>query len=194
MFTGNRGCLVDDREQIVRHHASSLWIVCLTEFKDWRVGLARPRRWTPIFFLDDAVALAAGHRPCATCRREAYVSYRDAITASEAHPGQQPRLLASEINARLARERLVAGRGLLRVADRRTWQSDFRELPVGSVVVFDERARLVTTDNLLRFTSEGWTDPIDRPTSGHATVLTPPTSVAALRHGFEPTLHPTARV
>ena len=44
------------------------WITCLTEFRDWRVPLARPNRWTPIFFLDDAVALAAGHRPCATCR------------------------------------------------------------------------------------------------------------------------------
>jgi hypothetical protein len=70
LFTGNRGCIVDEREQVVRHHRSStLWITCLTEFRDWRVPLARPNRWTPIFFLDDAVALAAGHRPCATCRR-----------------------------------------------------------------------------------------------------------------------------
>jgi hypothetical protein len=71
LFTGNRGCIVDEREQVVRHHHSStLWITCLTEFRDWRVPLARPNRWTPIFFLDDAVALAAGHRPCATCRRD----------------------------------------------------------------------------------------------------------------------------
>ena len=68
LFTGNRGCIVDEHEQVVRHHRSStLWITCLTEFRDWRVPLARPNRWTPIFFLDDAVALAAGHRPCATC-------------------------------------------------------------------------------------------------------------------------------
>jgi hypothetical protein len=194
MFTGNRGCLVDDHERVVRHHASSLWIVCLTEFKDWRVDLARPRRWTPVFFLDDAVALAAGHRPCATCRRDDYVSYRDAITASEDHRGQQPRLLASEINARLARERLGPGRGLSRAADRRTWQSDYSELPAGSVVMVGEKARLVTDDRLLRFTFEGWTDPIDRPASGHATVLTPPTSIVALRHGFEPHLHATASV
>src|SRR5215475_12384203 len=80
LFTGNRGCIVDEHEQVVRHHRSStLWITCLTEFRDWRVPLARPNRWTPIFFLDDAVALAAGHRPCATCRREMYRSYRDAV-------------------------------------------------------------------------------------------------------------------
>ena len=75
LFTGNRGCIVDEHEQVVRHHRSStLWITCLTEFRDWRVPLARPNRWTPIFFLDDAVALAAGHRPCATCRRDMYRS------------------------------------------------------------------------------------------------------------------------
>src|SRR5262245_55075853 len=80
LFTGNRGCIVDKHEQVVRHHRSStLWITCLTEFRDWRVPLARPNRWTPIFFLDDAVALAAGHRPYATCRCEMYRSYRDAV-------------------------------------------------------------------------------------------------------------------
>jgi hypothetical protein len=80
LFTGNRGCIVDEREQVVRHHRSStLWITCLIEFRDWRVPLARPNRWTPIFFLDDAVALAAGHRPCATCRRDLYRTYRDAV-------------------------------------------------------------------------------------------------------------------
>jgi hypothetical protein len=64
LFTGNRGCIVDEREQVVRHHRSStLWITCLT----------------PIFFLDDAVALAAGQRLRATCRRDMYRSYRDAV-------------------------------------------------------------------------------------------------------------------
>ena len=70
LFTGNRGCLVDDDGNVVRHHHSPLWITCVTEFRGWRHPLAAPHRWTPIFFLDDAVALAAGHRPCAFCRRE----------------------------------------------------------------------------------------------------------------------------
>ena len=82
LFTGNRGCLVDDYGTVVRHHRSPLWITCVTEFRDWRHPLAAPHRWTPIFFLDDAVALAAGHRPCAFCRREAYRSYRDAVSVS----------------------------------------------------------------------------------------------------------------
>ena len=79
LFTGNRGALVDDDRRIVRHHTSStLWITCVLRFKDWRHPLDQPHVWTPLFFLDDAVALAAGHRPSATCRRADYVAYRDA--------------------------------------------------------------------------------------------------------------------
>ncbi len=70
LLTGNRGCLVDSDEQVVRHHAGRLWIACVLDLRGRRVGLARPGRWTPLFFLDDAVALAAGHRPCGFCRRD----------------------------------------------------------------------------------------------------------------------------
>src|SRR5436190_20736742 len=102
LLTGNRGCVVDDHERVVRHHGSSLWIICHTSFRGWRWPLARPRRWTPLFFLDDAVALAAGHRPCATCRRGAYAAYRDAVTRAIAAPSP---LLAWQLNRRLEAER-----------------------------------------------------------------------------------------
>jgi len=190
MFTGNRGCVVDDHEEVVRHHASDLWIICRTEFRGWRVALARPRRWTPLFFLDDAVALAAGHRPCSTCRRVDYVSYRDAVGSAV---GTDRPLKAWELNRMLAAERLSRGRGLDRAGDRKLWTSAIDDLPDGTVTVDDNGdARLVVDDRLLRFTFDGWTEPIDRPKSGNATVLTPPTSVAALANGFVPTLHHSA--
>ena len=80
LYTGNRGCLVDDTGQLLRHHNGSLWIICRTQFRDWKHPLAAPRTWTPLFFLDDAVALAAGHRPCGLCRRADYLAFRDAVT------------------------------------------------------------------------------------------------------------------
>jgi len=155
MFTGNRGCVVDDHEQVVRHHAGSLWIICQTEFRGWRVALTRPHRWTPLFFLDDAVALAAGHRPCATCRRADYVSYRDAVTTALGH--DQP-VRAWELNRLLATERLARGRGLTRSGDRKLWTSAIAGLPDGTVMV-DHAGdpRLVAGDRLLRFTFDGWT-------------------------------------
>jgi hypothetical protein len=191
MLTGNRGCLVDDHEQVVRHHASVLWIACLTEFRGWRSPLAAPRRWTPIFFLDDAVALAAGHRPCALCRRDAYRSYRDAVTRSA---GSRRPLLATELNHRLADERLRRGRGLGRAADRITWRAPITDLPTGTVVLDAERRpRLLLDDRTMQFTFDGWRDPRPRH-AGEVEALTPPTSVRALANGYVPLLHPTADV
>ena len=182
VFTGNRGCVVDEAERVVRHHGSTLWIICRTRYRGWRWPLARPRRWTPLFFLDDAVALAAGHRPCATCRRPDYDAYRDAVTRAV---GAARPLLASELNRRLHHERLRPGRGLCRAQDRVLYPAPFRELPDGTVVVDADRVcRLVLGARLLRFTFDGWTMPEVRPRVGTATVLTPPTSVLALRHGF----------
>ncbi len=189
LFTGNRGCLVNAGGTIVRHHGSALWIACVTEFRGWRFPLAAPGRWTPIFFLDDAVALAAGHRPCGLCRREAYRSYRDAVTRSvgSAHP-----LLAHELNRRLTAERHRRGRGLARAGDRRLWTADMDDLSAGTVIVDDDRRPyLLLDDSVWRFTFDGWSEPVERPRRRQALVLTPPTSVAALANGYSPVLHPS---
>jgi hypothetical protein len=185
LFTGNRGCIVDERERVVRHHRSStLWITCLTEFRDWRVPLARPNRWTPIFFLDDAVALAAGHRPCATCRPDMYRAYRDAV---------DPALRAVELDRQLTTERLRRGSGIARGRDRKTWRADLESLPGGTVIIgADGQARLVLADRMLTFSFGGWTRPEARTATDVVEVLTPPTSVRALANGFTPVLHPTA--
>ena len=188
LFTGNRGPLVDDDGNIVRHHASStLWITCVLRFRDRRHPLEQPHVWTPLFFLDDAVALAAGHRPCAFCRRADYNVYRDAVS------GDGPRLKALELDRRLAAERLHRGRGFSRAKDRPLWRTAAESLPVGAVVV--ERGRgpcLVGPETLQLFSFAGWGDPVRRP-DGEVDVLTPPTSVTALAGGFVPTLHPSAK-
>ena len=185
LFTGNRGPLVDDDRRIVRHHASStLWITCVLSFRDWRHPLDEPHRWTPLFFLDDAVALAAGHRPCATCRRADYRTYRDAVD-----PGSK----AVDLDRRLASERLRRGRGFSRATDRPLWSAPIAELPTGTVIVDPSHGPcLVGPAGMQPFTFAGWSPTLEAPT-GLVDVLTPPTSVCALRGGFAPTLHPTAK-
>jgi hypothetical protein len=186
LFTGNRGCLVDDDRRLVRHHRSStLWITCRLQFRGWRHPLDEPHVWTPLFFLDDAVALAAGHRPCATCRRDDYRAYRDAVSPA----GR--RLDAAAIDRRLAGERLRRGRGLDRARDRPLWRGDVDALPTGTVVVVDGHPHLVTEAALQPFGFTGWGPPVRR-SGGVVDVLTPATSVAALAGGFTPTLHATA--
>lgn len=184
LFTGNRGCLVDDGGHVVRHHGSQLWITCQLSFKGWRHPLAEPRRWTPIFFLDDAVALAAGHRPCATCRRDDYLAYRDAVTSALRSPTP---LLAKDLDRRLHVERHHRGRGIDRATDRITWTASADELPDGTVIVLDDAPHLLLGGAAHRFQFAGWGSAASRP-EGAVSVLTPPTSVAALHCGFVPTL------
>lgn len=188
LLTGNRGCLVDERGAVVRHHAGRPWISCVLEYRGARQPLAAPRRWTPVFLLDDALALAAGHRPCARCRPGAYRGYRDAVTAALGRPDP---LGASDLDARLASERLRRGRGLDRADDRLTWVAPARELPEGTVHLVDGVARLLLGDRSLAFGPDGWHSPAPRP-GGDVEVLTPPTSVLALGDGFAPLLHPSA--
>lgn len=189
-FTGNRGCLVDDEGEVVRHHRGNLWITCVTHYRDWRSPLAAPNHWTPVFFLDDAVALAAGHRPCGLCRRSAYQSYREAVTLGT---GSSTTLRASELDRLLAAERLRRGRGIDHASDRKLWAAEIDELPDGTVVVDATGApTLLVSDRMMSFSFDGWTTAQRRQSRGQVLVLTPPTSVIALAHGFRPEVHASA--
>lgn len=192
MFTGNRGCLVDASSRLVRHHRGDLWITCVLVYRDWRSPLDRPGHWTPLFFLDDAVALAAGHRPCGLCRRDSYISYRDAVRTGRdiADPPS-----ATDLNRMLATERLRRGRGLSRAGDRKTWTSAGGMIPSGTVVLDGYgRPRLVDGAQTLEFTFAGWANPEPLGSAHGVEILTPPTSFTALANGFKPALHPSADV
>lgn len=190
LFTGNRGCLVNEDGELVRHHRGSLWITCVLRYKDWRSPLSAPRHWTPLFFLDDAVALAAGHRPCGLCRPLAYRSYKDAVRRSRAT--EKP-IRAKDLNGLLGAERLKPGRGMDRSSDRKIWTENIDRLPIGTVIIDDDRTTYVVVhDELRAFDFSGWSGPERRPVNQSVMVLTPPTSVAALSFGFQPLLHPSA--
>ena len=195
LLTGNRGCLVDDEGTIVRRHQVRRWITCRTEYRGWRHPLAAPRRWTPVFFLDEAVALAAGHRPCALCRRDSYRAYGEAVAAATGSSVPS----ADDLDLRLHDERRVGrgrgGRGGGQPGDGRSlWTADLADLPDATVIVDGGLPMLVVGGRLLPFHFEGWGPPLPRRPAGAGPVrvLTPVTSVAALRNGFRPELHPSA--
>jgi hypothetical protein len=168
-WTGNRGILHRDHE-IVRFHASDLWITCALQFRDWWHEQWRPHHFTWLYFHDEAVSFAAGHRPCALCRRPAYNAYRDAW-------GGAP--TAKEMNRQLHGERIVRGthrRRLHRVA--------WRDLPDGAFVLLDETPALVFGHALVEWGVEGYGGLHVRPTSGVADAITPPSTIAVLRCGY----------
>jgi hypothetical protein len=184
---GNRGCLHDEHGRIRRRYNGKRWIACRLEFRGWkRQRLLQPGRFTELFFLDEATAFAAGHRPCALCRHEDYCRF---VTLwHKLHPGADPG--ANAIDARLHAERVEPGSRAQRRHD-----VPFDGLPDGAFVLHDGAAYLVDGDRLLRWSVAGYERAVLRP-RGQATVLTPPSLVAVLDAGWQPVvplMHPSAR-
>ena len=184
---GNRGCLHDETGRIRRRYNGKRWIACRLEFRGWlRRPLLQPGRFTELFFLDEATAFAAGHRPCALCRREDYDRFGEIWR--ELHPGQ---VGADAIDAQLHGERVDPGTRAHRLHD-----AALDELPDGAFVLHDGAPHLVLGAELLRWTPAGYTERSPRPAGGEAVLITPPSLVAVLRAGWEPDvplLHPSAR-
>jgi hypothetical protein len=174
-WTGNRGVLHRDRE-IVRFHASDLWITCELRFRDrWREQWL-PGRFTWLYFHDEAVSFAAGHRPCAECRRASYEAYRAAWADGRGVDVPSAR----EMNHELHGERIVRG-----THRRRVHELGWAELPDGAFAVLgDGTPMLVAGDQLVAWTREGYRGRRARPAAGSAHVLTPPSTIAALRAGY----------
>ncbi|HEY8627776.1 MAG TPA: hypothetical protein VIL56_05640, partial [Gaiellaceae bacterium] len=173
---GNRGCLHDEAGRIRRRYNGKRWIACRLEFRGWvRRPLLQPGRFTELFFLDEATALAAGHRPCALCRREDF--NRLAAIWRELHPGQ---VGADAIDAQLHSERVDPGtRGHL------LHEAPLNGLPDGSFVLREGNPWLVLASELLTWTPAGYAARAPRPLGEQATVITPPSLVAVLRAGWE---------
>jgi hypothetical protein len=185
---GNRGCLHDSTGAIVRRFSAKRWISCRLEFRGWRrERLLQPGRFTELFFLDEATAFSAGHRPCALCRRQ---DYRSFVTCwHDLHPADGPGVDA--IDRRLHDERVdpVTGRQRRHVARLST-------LPDGAFVLHENEPHIVLGDRLRCWTPAGYASAVDRP-GGHVTVLTPPSLVEVLRSGWRgevPLLHPSASI
>jgi hypothetical protein len=171
---GNRGCLHDASGRIRRAYAGKRWIACRLEFRGRRRSpLLQPGRFTELFFLDEATAFAAGHRPCAECRREDYARFLELV-------GERG---ADSVDQRLHGERL------------RTHDATFAELPDAAFVLGDGEPWLVLGDELLRWTPGGYAERRRRPV-GVATLITPLSLVEVLRVGWQgavPLLHPSAQ-
>jgi hypothetical protein len=170
-WMGNRGRLHQGHgtRDVVRNHQHKTWITCVLSFRGRRVAQWEPNRYTPLFFLDEAVALSAGHRPCAECRHNAYREYR--LLWAQTHGGAMP--YAKDMDAQLHRER--AG------DHREPWS----ELPDGVFVASDSGPAVVVGDLLAVWAQDDnvYRDKLTRPSAGDATVFTPPSTVEILRAG-----------
>jgi hypothetical protein len=170
---GNRGCLHDAHGRVRRRYSGRRWIACRLRFRGWhRSPLMQPGRFTELFFLDEATAFAAGHRPCALCRREDYDRLLEITRAAG----------ADAIDARLHAERLG-----------RRPSVPLDGLPDGAFVLYGGEPWMIRDAGLLRWTPAGYDARAERPE--RAELITPATLVDVLRTGWDPLvplLHPSA--
>src|SRR3954453_12667848 len=167
-WMGNRGCL-HEGDVLVRRWASKRWITCALAYKGWTAPKWDPGRWTALFFDDEAVAFAAGHRPCALCRRADYRRYLAVLGESK----------ADVVDARLQADRLHHRK-------KRTHPVPWADVPNGAFVELEGRPAVVRGERL-QFLSPAarYGGIADRPARGDATVLTPLLNIIALQAGYE---------
>jgi hypothetical protein len=182
-WTGNRGIL-HSGEEIVRFHASDLWITCSLEFRGRWHAQWQPHHYTFLYFHDEAVSFAAGHRPCAECRRDSYNAYRAAWAEGLGAGVPSAKLMDQQLHG----ERIVRG-----THRRRIHQLPWADLPDGAFVLLDESPAVVVDDHLTEWMREGYRGRQARPTRGTAHVITPPSTVAALRAGYPVQIDDAAR-
>ncbi|HEX7382164.1 MAG TPA: hypothetical protein VF265_08415 [Nevskiaceae bacterium] len=186
-WTGNRGILHDEHQRIVVQWRSKAWITCRLQFKGVHRAVFSPHTWSELFFLDEATAFAAGHRPCACCRRERYVEFKNAWCAANRPLIGRPNPRVQRIDAILHRQRLTPDGG------KRTWRARLSELPDGAFVVVDGNACLRWHGRVLPWSHRGYGAALHG-VDAHALVevLTPRSIVATFAIGLVPQVHLSA--
>ena len=182
---GNRGILHDDAGRLVRSWQVRRWIACRTAFRGRHRQLLQPHSWTELFFLDEATAFAAGHRPCAECRHADYQRFKTAWEVAVGVPNG-----ADEMNAVLHADRLE-GRGVQQ--RKRTYWEQVATLPEGTFIRLDGSAWLAWNGQLLEWSAGGYRARRQLlPAASRVEVLTPRSLVAVLRAGYPLQVHVSA--
>ena len=186
---GNRGVLHDTEGRILRPWRLKQWLICVLEFRGRHRTVMAPNRYTELFFLDEATGLAAGHRPCYECRRGRFVAFRDALAAGNLRNTASVATKVKMIDDQLHDERVGPDRS------KRTYTATLDELPDGVLVTLADGnggAHLVLGDELLVWSPGGYRARRRRPNDEVVSVLTPPSTVRAIRSGYTPEVHPSA--
>lgn len=179
-WMGNRGVIHDQDRNIVRPYKLKAWLICQLQFKDRRRQVMTPDRYTELFFLDEATAFSAGHRPCAECRRKAFNRFKTSWIAANPEYEFNARTPIWKIDEALHKERI--NRSGVKV----THVENINSLPSGTFIKRDGQSWLCADGRLFLWSAFGYLEGIPQPGSGTVEVLTPRSVVAAFRAGYTP--------
>jgi hypothetical protein len=183
LMMGNRGCLHGQGRTLgVSRWRSKLWICCVLDWKGVRRDPMPPGRWTALFFTDEATALAAGHRPCAYCRRPDFLDFAEAWRVARR---LERRPWAADMDSVLHRERAD------RLRRQITHVRPHTEAPDGTIIRVGGVVGLLAGGRMRPWSFQGYGPPV-AVSPGPIEVLTPPSIVAAIAAGYRPLVHPTA--
>jgi hypothetical protein len=186
-WMGNRGVLVNEARQLAAQWRLKRWITCVLSFKErWR-PVYTPKRYTELFFLDEATSFSAGHRPCAECRRERYNEFRLTWSNSNRRLSNGKLLKAEEMDEHLHVQRVRLDGAKV------VYESQLGELPAGTFVSRDGAAHLVWHNQLLPWSFDGYSAAVSNVATGEMVqVLTPVSIVNMYSSGFVPQVHESA--
>lgn len=180
---GNRGVLHTANKELKRQFKIKAWITCLLEFKGRQRELMCPGSYTELFFLDEVTAFAAGHRPCAECRRPRYNEFRDAWISANNDEGDSV-IRAPQMDGVLHAERLDDGQKV-------TWLHSLADLPHGTMFKAGDETYALFDGEVLKWDFEGYSAAQKGDLPKTVDVLTPRSVVNIFRSGFRPEFHPS---
>jgi len=179
-WMGNRGQLPDDHQNIHRLFKLKAWLTCLLQFKGRKRQVIAPNRYTELFFLDEATAFSAGHRPCFECRRNAYNRFKYFWLQGNSENGFAESVSIWEIDNILHNERID------KKGKKVTHEENSNNLPGGAFVLYHERPHLVAKDYLFHWSPSGYDKKIALPKNEKLKVLTTRSVVNCFRAGYIP--------
>jgi hypothetical protein len=177
-WMGNRGLLHDEHQEIRRPFKLKAWITCKLEFKGWHRKVMTPNRYTELFFLDEATAFSAGHRPCFECRREDALAFRRAWTRGNPEYGFDEKTAIGKIDDILHNERMQGAH-----------EESNDHIPDGVFLLWQGDPYVFRRSQIARWTPFGYDTPVDKPQTEKITLLTPGSIVNAYRAGYVPQMN-----
>lgn len=187
---GNRGILHNEHDQIVRRWTTKSWVSCCLDASFQKRSPFTQGTYSELFFLDEATAYAAGHRPCRVCQRHKHDDFNRIWTAANRADhvvaNGQACLPIAQIDAVLHAERVGPDKA------KRTHAARLSDLPVGAMAVDDGRVLLIGPKGLRAWSFHGYSAVSALPVDTWVQVLTPPSIVAAIRQGMKVAVHPSA--
>ncbi len=183
MFLGNRGVLHNEHQEIVTTHRIKGWVTCILQFKDRHREIMTPKRYTELFFLDEATAFSAGHRPCAECRRKRFNEFKSAWFQGNESLLKNEKLSAPNMDKAIHEERIFK-------KEKVTFNAKLSSLPTGTIIQIRSAAFLLWNHNLYHWSYSGYTEAkIAYSWNEEVIVLTPKSYVKTFSNGFVPEVH-----